>query len=116
MKELSAALKAKGLLLTIPVASSAKIIDKAYDIPTLSRYLDYVSVTSYNYHNHFDNVTGHVAPIKDHPDDVDKTLNVVSYSTQIFEFFECEKTLILHCLFTFNLFYFNIKPCRKLTL
>jgi len=50
---------------------------QAYDIPVLSRYLDYVSVMTYDYHGQWDKVTGHLAPLKEHPDDADKTFNLV---------------------------------------
>ena len=78
VKELSATLKAEGLLLTAAVSPSAKVIAEAYDIPALSEYLDHVSVMTYDYHGQWDKQTGHIAPLKEHPDDTDKTFNLVS--------------------------------------
>jgi chitinase len=78
IKELSAAFKPEGLLLTAAVSPSARVIDEAYDIPALSQYLDYVSVMTYDYHGQWDKVTGHLAPLKEHPEDADKTFNLVS--------------------------------------
>lgn len=77
IKELSAAYKLEGLLLTASVSPSAKVVQQAYDIPVLSQYLDHVSVMTYDYHGQWDKVTGHGAPIKEHPEDTDKTNNMV---------------------------------------
>jgi chitinase len=81
VKELSEALKPEGLLLTAAVSPSARVIGEAYDIPVLSQYLDHISVMSYDYHGQWDKVTGHIAPLKEHPDDLDKTFNLVSSPT-----------------------------------
>ena len=66
------------LMLTAAVSPSSDVIQKAYNIPKLSEYLDYVSVMTYDYHGQWDKQTGHVAPIYEHPDDLDSTFNLVS--------------------------------------
>ena len=66
------------LLLTAAVSPSSDVIQKAYDIPELSKYLNHVSVMTYDYHGQWDKQTGHVAPIYEHPDDLDTTFNIVS--------------------------------------
>jgi GH18 family chitinase len=58
--------------------NSMRNLFQAYDIPVLSRYLDYISVMTYDYHGQWDKVTGHLAPLKEHPNDTDKTFNLVS--------------------------------------
>lgn len=42
---------------------------KAYDVPTLSRYLDWIAVMTYDYHGQWDKKTGHVAPLYFHEED-----------------------------------------------
>lgn len=46
-------------------------------MPLLSNKLDWVSVMAYDYHGQWDEVTGHVAPMYEHPDDSDKNFNAV---------------------------------------
>ena len=48
-----------------------------YDVPLLSEKLDWISVMVYDYHGQWDEVTGHVAPMYEHPDDADKLFNAV---------------------------------------
>lgn len=50
-----------------------------YDVPTLSENLDWIAVMTYDYHGQWDKITGHVAPMYPHPDDIDVTFNAVSY-------------------------------------
>ena len=82
VKELREAMDAEDdkLMLTAAVSPSSDVIRKAYDISLLSKYLDYVSVMTYDYHGQWDKQTGHVAPIYEHPDDLDSTFNIVSAS------------------------------------
>ena len=83
VRELSAALKPRGLLLSAAVSPSNKVMDAGYDIPALSRYLDYVNVMTYDYHGQWDKKTGHVAPMYEHSKDDNIFFNVVS----IFRYF-----------------------------
>ena len=46
------------------------MIDSGYDIPSLNKYLDYVSVMTYDYHGQWDGETGHVAPMYQHQQDL----------------------------------------------
>ncbi|TRY79747.1 hypothetical protein TCAL_01968 [Tigriopus californicus] len=66
VKELSAAFKPHGLLLTAAVSPSKAVIDAAYDVPIISQYLDIINVMTYDYHGHWDKKTGHVAPLFDY--------------------------------------------------
>ena len=70
----------KDLLLTAAVSPSSDVIQKAYNIPELSKYLNYLSVMTYDYHGQWDKQTGHVSPIYQHPDDLDSTFNIVRFS------------------------------------
>ena len=42
------------------------VIDNAYDVPSISRDLDWIGVMTYDYHGHWDKKTGHVAPMNFH--------------------------------------------------
>lgn len=49
-----------------------------YDVPTLARYLDWISLMAYDYHGHWDGKTGHVAPLYFTEGDAFPTFNAVS--------------------------------------
>lgn len=63
VKELYEEFKTRGLLLSIVVSHDKKIIDYAYNIVELMKYVDWISVMTYDYHTHFDGRTGHIAPL-----------------------------------------------------
>lgn len=63
VKELKEMFVARGLLLSIVVSHDKKIIDYAYNIPELVKYVDWISVMTFDYHTHFDGRTGHIAPL-----------------------------------------------------
>lgn len=48
-----------------------------YDVPTLSKNLDWISLMTYDYHGQWDKKTGHVSPMYASDSDADKTLNTV---------------------------------------
>lgn len=81
VKELSRAFKPRGLLLSSAVSPSKKIIDAGYDVPTLAKYFDWISVMTYDFHGQWDKKTGHVAPLFYHPDDDNEFFNTVNFST-----------------------------------
>ena len=68
VKELKEAFKPKGYLLSAAVSPAKKVADAGYDVPTISKYLDWIAIMAYDYHGHWDKKTGHVAPMFDHPD------------------------------------------------
>ena len=76
-QELSAAFKPKGLLLSAAVSAGKSTIEKAYDVPVLGKYLDFINVMSYDLHGHWDKMTGHHSPLYHHPDDANIYLNTV---------------------------------------
>ena len=67
VKELSRALKSKGLLLSAAVSPSKAVVDRGYDVPGLAENLDWIGLMTYDYHGHWDKETGHVAPMYSHP-------------------------------------------------
>lgn len=72
------AFEQRGLLLSAAVSPSRKVIDAGYDVPTLSRYFDWISVMTYDFHGQWDKKTGHIAPMYLHADDFDVTFHAVS--------------------------------------
>uniref|UniRef100_A0A182LZU2 Chitinase n=1 Tax=Anopheles culicifacies TaxID=139723 RepID=A0A182LZU2_9DIPT len=73
--ELATAFKPHGYLLSSAVSPSKKVIDAGYDVRTLSDYMDWIAVMTYDYHGQWDKQTGHVAPMYEHSEDFDKTFN-----------------------------------------
>ncbi|XP_012524289.2 probable chitinase 10 [Monomorium pharaonis] len=75
VKELSDEFKPRGLLLSAAVSPSKRVIDAGYDVPVLSKYLDWISVMTYDFHGQWDKKTGHVAPLYHLPNDWEPTFN-----------------------------------------
>ncbi|KAF6212525.1 hypothetical protein GE061_013048 [Apolygus lucorum] len=73
--ELSAVFRPRKWLLTAAVSPSKTVIDQAYDVPSLNAYLDWVNLMAYDYHGHWDGLTGHVAPLYHHEGDVNENFN-----------------------------------------
>ncbi|XP_048467778.1 acidic mammalian chitinase-like [Rhincodon typus] len=70
------------LLLTAPVAAKEQIISSAYEIPEISKYLDLISVMTYDFHGVQDNFTGHHSPL--HPGSADnKSNSIVSICAKV---------------------------------
>ena len=47
-------LKKKGMLLTTAISADKDTIDLAYNIPEISKYLDFIHVMAYDYHGAWD--------------------------------------------------------------
>lgn len=75
VKELSAEFRKRDWLLSAAVSPSKKVIDAAYDVPTLAKYMDWIAVMTYDFHGHWDKATGHVAPLYYMPGDVQENFN-----------------------------------------
>jgi len=65
--ELKQEFKQRGLLLTAALSPNPKIIDLAYDLPELNKYLDIFNVMTYDYYGAWDKKTGHHSPLYHHP-------------------------------------------------
>ncbi|XP_023236728.1 probable chitinase 10 [Centruroides sculpturatus] len=80
LKELRKAFdkESPSLLLTAAVSAGMYVSDHAYDGESMAKYLDFINVMTYDYHNFNDGKTGHHAPFKAHPEDPDKKSNVMS--------------------------------------
>lgn len=73
LKELSSVFRKKHLLLTAAFGAGKDTIDIAYDVKSLSVYLDYIHMMCYDYHGAWDQRTGANAPLRS-----SDVLNVVS--------------------------------------
>ena len=81
MAELRSSLEPRGLLLSASVPASASIIDAAYDVPKLTRHLNWMTVETYDYHGHWDGRTGHAAALyADAKDDAAETRNSANFT------------------------------------
>ncbi|GAB6032464.1 Chitinase 2, variant 2 [Chamberlinius hualienensis] len=78
LKELKEAFQPYGYLLSAAVSAGKTNIDAAYDIPSISNYLDLINLMSYDYHGDWEPYTGLNAPLYARPDETEgnKTLNV----------------------------------------
>lgn len=63
VKELSAALTPRGLLLSASVPTSEIILKTGYDIPMLSKYLNFINLMSYDMAGVWNGKTSHHSPI-----------------------------------------------------
>lgn len=79
LRELKQAFTPKGYLLTAAVSAGKYFADPAYDIPQVSKYLDWIGVMAYDFHGGWEAKTGHNAPLYARPDEygTDRILNVV---------------------------------------
>ena len=75
VRELRAEFNPRGWLLTAAVSPSKNVIDEAYDVPSISRDLDWIGVMSYDYLGHFDKTTDHSAPLYFHSETEDAQFN-----------------------------------------
>ncbi|CAG9760168.1 unnamed protein product [Ceutorhynchus assimilis] len=57
------------LILAASISGYKEVIDVAYDLPSLSRALDFMSVMTHDYHGAWEGKTGHVSPLYRHPSD-----------------------------------------------
>lgn len=64
VKELRKEFDKTGLLLTAAVGAAISTINKGYDIPEISRHLDYIHVMGYDYHGSWEGQVGHNAPLR----------------------------------------------------
>lgn len=65
--ELSQKFKPNGWLLSAAVSAYFRVVDGAYDVPVLSKYLDWIGVMTYDFHGSWSKKTGQLAPLYNYP-------------------------------------------------
>jgi chitinase len=76
LQELREEFDKHGLWLTAPLGVMPDTIRQSYDIPAISKYLDFMFPQSYAYYGHWNEETGPNAPL--YPISPDGEYNVVS--------------------------------------
>jgi chitinase len=76
VRELRAAFRPHGFLLSAAVAAARSTGDNAYDIPALSENLDWIGLMTYDFHGGWDGATGHNSPLGGSPP---STIDTVDY-------------------------------------
>ena len=77
----------KGFLLTAAVGMGPQTVQSAYDIVSLSKYLDFINMMTYDFHGSWDSTTGHNTPLYPRPNEpvINKGLTIEeSVKTWIF--------------------------------
>lgn len=88
LSDLKVEFSKRGLLLTAAVAAAESSASISYNIPEISKYLDFINLMTYDLHGPWESKTGHNAPLYVGPHDLtptQKQLNVnssVSYWLQ----------------------------------
>ncbi|KAL9902421.1 chitinase 2 isoform 1-T1 [Glossina fuscipes fuscipes] len=62
-KELREQFNSHGLLLTSAIGAAKNVIDQAYDVKQISKYLDFLHIMCYDYHGSWDRKVGYNAPL-----------------------------------------------------
>ncbi|EDV95540.1 probable chitinase 2 [Drosophila grimshawi] len=62
-KELREEFDGHGLLLTSAIGAAKHVIDQAYDVRQITRYLDFLHIMCYDYHGSWDHKVGYNAPL-----------------------------------------------------
>lgn len=65
------------LLLAVALSGYKEVIDKAYEVQTISQSVDFMSIMTYDYHGAWEPKTGHIAPLFSAPGDGNPYHNVV---------------------------------------
>jgi len=84
MAELRAEFDKHGYLLTAAVSAGAPVIQAAYNVPNLAKYLDFINIMAYDFHGAFETYTHHHCPLFEHPLDKENnnTVNNVDYAVR----------------------------------
>lgn len=53
--------------MTIATPPNFNLIDNCYDLPAVSKAVDFINVMSYDFHGSWESVTGHVTPLHADP-------------------------------------------------
>lgn len=64
-KDLSETFKERNWILSATASAKPEVADSSYDVPQLTKYLDWISLLTFDYHTGKDRKTGHNAPLLD---------------------------------------------------
>ena len=76
-RDLKAAFEPKELILAASLSGYKALAQKAYEVSQLNKYLDLVSINSYDYSGHWYGSTGYHSPLYGTKTDKDQSFNVV---------------------------------------
>jgi GH18 family chitinase len=78
LRELRGAFDEHGFLLSVTASPEPLVVNQAYDVPAMAEAVDFIGLTTYNYHFWYYslgsiafNLTGHHAPLFESPEEVD---------------------------------------------
>ncbi|CAG2178646.1 unnamed protein product [Oppiella nova] len=77
LRELRTAFQPHEYLLTAGVSVDVSIVDRAYNVPEMNKYLDFINVMAFDMHGSWEHKTGHVAPL--YAGDNDNETQTVQY-------------------------------------
>ncbi|KAL4707023.1 hypothetical protein ACJJTC_000450 [Scirpophaga incertulas] len=86
LTELKYTFEPYGLLLTAAVAAVKNSASVFYDIPAISKYLDYINIMTYDLHGSWDDVTGYNAALFRTKDEADTPLDSLFIGQAAIEF------------------------------
>ncbi|XP_055533958.1 acidic mammalian chitinase-like [Wyeomyia smithii] len=78
LADLREVLSASGLMLIAAVGAAQHHVERSYDVPAISQYLDYINLMTYDFNGAWDAFTGHNAPLFSGPSETtnfQRTLN-----------------------------------------
>ncbi|XP_076235082.1 chitinase-3-like protein 1 [Calliopsis andreniformis] len=78
LKELKQAFSSKGYSLSAAVGADSDSAPKSYDIPEISKYLDFINIMTYDFNGNWNHYTGMNSPLYPGPkdDSYQRTLNI----------------------------------------
>ena len=77
-EELKIAFEPAGLTLAATLSGYKEVISKAYDVPRLSRALDFLNIMTYDWRGYWDGKTGHHSPMHANTADENQEFNIDS--------------------------------------
>jgi len=71
IRELHTAFQPHGFVLSAATSAGKPTIDRAYNLPEMSKYLDIINLMTYDMHGAWENKTAHNAPLHPRPGDIE---------------------------------------------
>ncbi|XP_065077176.1 acidic mammalian chitinase-like [Ochlerotatus camptorhynchus] len=83
LSDLKVEFSKRGLLLTAAVAAAESSASISYNIPEISKYLDFINLMTYDLHGPWESKTGHNAPLYVGPHDVTPTQQQLNVNSSV---------------------------------